>query len=216
MSAETEACAPADCRHGAGDGFGPKGGAGSAPPPAVGASFLAPRLSPAARHARFQYLARFGGDHLRQRFCGFFLYFLSFLRVLVILLPRPNPARGTVGAASSRMKERTCAVVIRSGSMTPRVARRCIVANRARREAMVCSLLPSLHAQVDEVPGHNRFLEQGLRLPGGELPRLRRIQGRRTQPEEPAEEGTPGRPAPWDVLLTVLLSASRYLLCRFC
>ena len=36
--------------------------------------------------------------------------------------PASNPARGTVGAASSRMKERTCAVVMRSGSMTPRVA----------------------------------------------------------------------------------------------
>ena len=124
---DPEGVCSADCRHGAGDGVRPQGQGQVRCPSAVGVSFSgAPAFSgcPARPFpARpFPVLAP-----IRRRSSV-----PAILRLLPALpeiparsgcfSPRVKSGKGTVGAASSRMKERTCAVVMRSGSMIPRVA----------------------------------------------------------------------------------------------
>ena len=129
MSAETQkACAPRTAAMVRAMEFGPKGRGRLGAPSAVGVSFSgAPAFSdcparpfparpfPVPRpdsEAIISASDSAASSCASRASCAFCLFFS----------PASNPASGTVGAASSRMKERTCAVVMRSGSMTPRVA----------------------------------------------------------------------------------------------
>ena len=146
MSAETQkACAPRTAAMVRAMEFGPKGRGRLGAPPAVGVSFSgspafsdcpecsfpahpfparplpvrpvpAPRPDSEAIISASDSAASSCTSWASCASCAFWLFFSPASN------PATNPARGTVGAASSRMKERTCAVVIRSGSITPRVS----------------------------------------------------------------------------------------------
>ena len=137
MSAETQkACAPRTAAIVRAMEFGPKGRGRLGAPSAVGVSFsnspafdcparpfptrpFPARPVPAPRpdsEAIISASDSAASSCTSWASCAFWLFFSPTSN------PATNPARGTVGAASSRMKERTCAVVMRSGSMTPRVA----------------------------------------------------------------------------------------------
>ena len=175
----------ADCRHGAGDGVRPQG-QGQARRTFNGWRFFfwCPGF---LRLPDTTFLStpvscpspRFGGDHQRQRFCGFFLRFPSFPGVLVVLLPRfesGNESSKGHGGGGEFPHEGTHlrggdafgvddAEGRHVGAVSSQVA-------RVGGDGVLAA--SSFHAQVDEVL-LDCSLERGLRLLVGST------QGRRTQ-----------------------------------
>ena len=174
----------ADCRHGAGDGVRAQG-QGQARRPFSGWRFFfwhpsCLRLpgTPVSSAPVSSTSPRLRGNHQRQRFRGFFLRFLSFLRVLVVLLPRfesGNESSKGHGRGGEFPHEGTHlrggdafgvddAEGRHVGAVSSQVA-------RVGGDGVFAA--SSFHAQVDEVLV-NGSLERGLRLLMG------KTQGRRT------------------------------------
>ena len=178
----------ADCRHGAGDGVRTQGQGQVRCPfsgwrfffwcPGFlrlpGTSFSSAPVSSTS--------PRFGGDHQRQRFCGFFLRFLRFLRVLVVFLPRFESGKGHGGGGEfphegTHLRGGDAFGVDDAegrhvGAVSSQVA-------RVGGDGVFAA--SSFHAQVDEVL-LDCSLERGLRLLMG------KTQGRRTGRRGHAEQ----------------------------
>ena len=170
----------ADCRHGAGDGVRTQG-QGQVRCPFSGwrfffwrPGFLRLPGTPVSSTS-----PRFGSDHQCQRFCGFFLCFLRFLRVLLILLPRfesgkryggggefPHEGAYLRGGDAFGVDDAEGRHV---GAVSPQIA-------RVGGDGVLAA--SSLHAQVDEILP-DCSLQRGLRLLMGRT--RSRTKGRKTQ-----------------------------------
>ena len=166
----------ADCRHGAGDGVRAQG-QGQARRAFSGWRFFFWRPGflrlPGTTFSSTS--PRLGGDHQRQRFCGFFLHFLKFLRVLLVLLPRFKSGKGHGGGGEFPHE----GAYLRGGDafgVDDAEGRHvgAVSSQVARVGGDGVFTASSLHAQVDEVL-LDGSLERGLRLLVGST------QGRRTQ-----------------------------------
>ena len=171
----------ADCRHGAGNGVRPQG-QGQVRCPFSGwrfffwrPGFLRLPGTPVSSAPVSSTSPRLGGDHQRQRFCGFFLRFPRFLRVLLVFLPRfesgkryggggefPHEGTHLRGGDAFGVDDAEGRHV---GAVSSQIA-------RVGGDGVFAA--SSLHAQVDEVL-LDCSLERGLRLLVGST------QGRRTQ-----------------------------------
>ena len=180
----------ADCRHGAGDGVRAQG-QGQIRCPFSGWRFFFWRPGFRLPGTAFSSAPvsstspRFGGDHQCQRFCGFVLRFLRFLRVLVVFLPRFESGKGHGGGGEFPHE----GAYLRGGDafgVDDAEGRHvgAVSSQIARVGGDGVFAASSLHAQVDDVLV-NGSLERSLRLlvgsTQGRRTPTRRTQGRRTQ-----------------------------------